>query len=432
MKGTIRFEIREDKILKSGKAPIGIIYSVKGQRKRYSIGQAVYPANWDAKEQKALYLPKNDPKIKTLGLSADSILTQIEINDVNSELKGFVSQIEKIEREFIKDQVPFSSEMVVGLLRGVGPEVLKTEEANKFIFQFIDKYLADHSATRVKGSLGVYRALKTHLEAYEKHHKKRVVFADIDPKFFQSFQNFLIEHRNLANTTVAKQLRTLKTFLGYARMNGVEINERYKDFKVKRDKLDVFALTLKEFYALWELDLSNNKRLSQVRDVFCFSCVTGLRYSDLRALRREHIKEAEIIITVTKTKELLHVPLSKYSKEILDRYANQYYPLPVIAAANMNLYVKELGKKAGINEPTEKVRYKGPQRVSIVKPKYSFITVHTGRKTFVTNSLTLGMSAEEVMECTGHKDHRSFARYVLITEEQKKKVLTKAWGNPND
>ena len=61
-------------------------------------------------------------------------------------------------------------------------------------------------------------------------------------------------------------------------------------------------------------------------------------------------------------------------------------------------------------------------------PKHQLISVHTGRKTFATLSLERGMSAEEVMHCTGHLDYKSFKRYVKITEARKKLVMGKAWG----
>lgn len=58
--------------------------------------------------------------------------------------------------------------------------------------------------------------------------------------------------------------------------------------------MGVIALTQAEFDALYNFDLTNNKRLDQVRDVFCFSCATGLRYSDIAQLRQGHIQDGTI------------------------------------------------------------------------------------------------------------------------------------------
>jgi integrase len=234
----------------------------------------------------------------------------------------------------------------------------------------------------------------------------------------------------LNNTTIAKLLSTLKTFLGYAKRRGVIINPDYKDYRIVRQELEVIALTQEELNRLFLCDLSNDRRLAKVRDVFCFSCFTGLRYSDLKQLRWEHIKSSEIVLTITKTKSRLSIPLSDYSSAILDKYKQAGRPLPVISSQNMNYALKELGELVGIDEQIEIVRYRGAQRVINVYPKHRLLTVHTGRKTFATLSLERGMSAEETMSVTGHSDYKSFKRYVRITEERKKLVMNRAWGAP--
>ena len=234
------------------------------------------------------------------------------------------------------------------------------------------------------------------------------------------------------NTTVAKQLSTIKTFLNYAKAHGVTVTGNYKDFKIKKETLEVIALTNDEFESLYYLDLTKNKRLDQVRDIFCFACTTALRYSDLFQLKREHIKADEIKLTIKKTKENLSIPLTPYSKALLQKYEGLHRPLPVISNQKLNKYIKELCALAGINEPVEIVRFKGAKREATTYPKYELIGVHTGRKTFATLSLEKGMSAEEVMTITGHKDYKSFKRYVKITEQRKKVVMLKAWSNNNN
>jgi integrase len=130
---------------------------------------------------------------------------------------------------------------------------------------------------------------------------------------------------------------------------------------------------------------------------------------------------------VKKTKELLTVPLTSYSKEILKKYTT-HNPLPMISNQKLNDYVKELCQFAGFTEPVEIVRFRGAKREAVTYPKHELIGMHTGRKTFATLSLEKGMSAEEVMSITGHRDYKSFKRYVNITEQRKKIVMSQAWG----
>ena len=441
MKGTIKVYPRVDKILKNGKAPIELLYSVKNQRKYYNSGEKIYPEYWNKESQQGFYIPFRDAKKLLPNLDPDLLLTESEINDINDKLGTLMRAIDNHEKDFLRKKIPFDSQMVIDLLKSDKTPTLKIAEPKNLVFDFIEQYIRDNSATRVKGSLSVYKALSVHLKAYETAKMKRLTFDSIDYKFFQSFQNFLIGRTKtdkegnvsslLNNTTIAKALSTLKTFLGYAKLHGVVLNDSYRDFKIKRESMEVIALTQTEFDTLYNFDLSDNKRLAQVRDVFCFSCVTGLRYSDLSQLRREHIKENEITITVTKTKERLIIPLSHYSKKILSKYDVMYKPLPVISSQNMNIYLKELCRLVGIKEDVEIVRYRGANREAIVYPKHELISVHTGRKTFVTLSLERGMSAEEVMTITGHSDYKSFKRYVKITEERKKVVMLKVWGAPS-
>jgi integrase len=435
--GTIRFELRSGKADKEGKAPVRMIYQVRGDRKYFNTKEKLLSANWNAKEQKAVYIDRKTAKKLQPPVESYLLLTAGGVETTNWQLSDFERQIKKIEERFELDKIVYSAEMVIDKLREQKAPTTKKEQPNKMLFDFIDKYIEDHAATREPGSLIVYRSLKNHLQAYEQQTKAKVTFDKIDYSFFKSFQNFLIRRSKtvagksvpmLNNTTIAKQLSTVKTFLNYAKTQGIEVTDKYKVFKIKKENLEVIALTNEEFESLFYLDLSANKRLAQVRDVFCFACATGLRYSDLDQLKREHIKADEIRITVKKTKEPLSIPLTPYSKSILKRYEAMHRPLPVISNQKLNDYVKELCKMAGITEQVEIVRFRGTKREAITYKKYELIGVHTGRKTFATLSLEKGMSAEEVMTITGHRDYKSFQRYVKVTEQRKKTVMLKAWG----
>lgn len=441
--GTIRFELRKEKKDKEGKVAVRLIYQISGQRKYHNTGKKLFKENWDAKEQKAVSIDRKTAKKLLPSTDYDLLLTSKQAQEFNNDLLDLKKDIATVEKRFELDKIVYSAEMVLNKLNEQKAPKTKTDLPSKFLFDFIDKYIEDHRATREAGSLTVYKSVTTHLRDYQRHTGKKITFEKIDYSFFQSFQNFLISgngttinkkgeqiaRTQLNNTTVAKQLSTVKTFLNYARTQGVNVSDKYKDFKIKRETLEVIALTNEEFETLFYFDLKGNKRLSQVRDVFCFACSTGLRYSDLNQLRREHIKDDEIRITVKKTKEPLTVPLTPYSKAILAKYESMHKPLPLISNQKLNTYIKELCEKVKINEPVEIVRFRGATREAIVYPKYDLIGVHTGRKTFATLSLERGMSAEEVMTITGHKDYQSFKRYVKVTEQRKKLVMMKAWGD---
>lgn len=440
MQGTLRFVPRLNVIQKDGRVQLRFTYKLGSKRIFVNSGISIFPAQWDADNQRLIYLNRKEVKRLAPNLDFDLLPGQNDVDKLNGTLASIRSEAENIETYFLVNNIPFSAEMVVNEYANRIGSKTKQEEQSNLVFDFIDRYVIENSESRAEGSLKVYNQLKRHLQEYQNKKGVKISFDKINHSFFQSFQNHLIAYKKihpktktvstLNNITIAKQLSTLKTFLGYARRNGIKVDESYKDFTVKREKLEVIALTEPELMRLINLDLSNNKKLDQVRDVFVFSSMTGLRYSDMLQLKREHIFSSEIRITVKKTKEVLIIPLSYYSSQIIEKYKEHLKPLPIISNQKTNDYLKALCKMAEINEPVEIVRFKGAKRVAIVHPKYELISIHNGRKTFASLSLEKGVDAETVMELGGWLDYKSFKRYIKITEQRKRNAITGAWGKP--
>jgi len=430
-KGTIRFEIRKDAIDKNGRCLIRLVYQVRGYRRYFSTGLKFILPNWDAINQRAVFIDKTRAKREFGGISSYLFSNEYEIKDANNLLSELVKNIYEIETKFKIEKISFDAEMVMACLKRPHLSYTKVIDKKNELLDFISEYIQQNSLTRVKGSLSVYRALLNHLTSFKVIRNSDLDFPSIDLSFLNQFQNYLIEKTALNNTTIAKQLSTLKTILNYAKSYGHNVSQSYRDFKIKREELEVIALTQDEFETIYSYDLSRWKKYQSARDLFCFSCSTGLRYSDIKQLKREHISEGELKIKVIKTREILSVPLNKYSKEILWRYSNNLYPLPILSNQKLNKYIKEICQLIGISERIQIVRYKGAQRIEETLPKYSLISAHTGRRTFVTLSLEKGMNAEEVKSITGHKDYKSFSRYVKVTENRKKLVMQKAWDLVN-
>jgi len=448
--GTIRFSLRADKADAAGKQPLELIYSVKGQRKYFRPKDPIklWPEQWDHDNQKIVFLNRKSAKKLLPSVHFDLFPTEKETEDLNNDLQSLISSIKETEKRFELDKIPYSSKMVVEKLRATKAGMTKKEARSDEVYKFIDDYIEENKATREPGSLKVYNNLKNHLEAFQRIKKVPVHFSTIDEHFFKQFQNFLVTPRfdfirskkknaiegegkrkevSLNNTTAAKQLSTLKTFISYAKSKNIPVSDKYKDFKIRRPKLEVIALTNDEFNTLYHLDLTHSKRLAQTRDIFCFACTTGLRYSDLAQLRREHIKKDEIKFTVIKTGIELTVPLNPYSAAIIEKYIQHHFVLPIISNQKLNRYIHELCKNAGINDPVEIVRKRGNKTETNVYPKFDLVSIHTGRKTFCTLSLERGMSAEETMKISGHESYQSFQRYVHVTEQRKKIAMQKAW-----
>jgi site-specific recombinase XerD len=104
----------------------------------------------------------------------------------------------------------------------------------------MQKYIDEHEGIRARTSLSVYKSVKKHLQDYSKANGKKVTFDSIDFNFFQSFQNYLYKDKTdsngkvikgLNNTTAAKQLSTIKTFLNYAKQQGVAVTDSTRILK---------------------------------------------------------------------------------------------------------------------------------------------------------------------------------------------------------
>lgn len=417
-----------------------------GNRRKLSTGVTLLPEQWDVKNQQAIYINRKDAKKLLPHINPDTLPLADDVKRINSELKEIIARVEGIATKYEIDKKPYDAETVVSEFKATAAPKAKKIDPKYYLVDFIEQYINDVKSTRNIGSIKVYNTTRNHIADYERYKRIRVTLEGTDYGFLQAFQNYLIEKKGHINVTAAKQISTVKTFLSYARKYGYKINSTYQDFTIRRETLEVIALTEDEFMTLYNLDLSGDesvtiqrepkvktislKALEKVRDVFCFSCVTGLRYSDLSQLRKEHIRGGYIRLTVTKTKEPIEIPLTSYAAEILAKYPKQIRCLPVISSQKFNIYLKALCKYAGINEEIEIVRYRGAKREAVVYPKYELISAHTGRKTFATLSLEKGLNAEEVMAITGHRSYASFKRYVNVTKERKKAAMLKAWGAP--
>ncbi|MBM2813809.1 MAG: integrase family protein [Ignavibacteria bacterium] len=178
---------------------------------------------------------------------------------------------------------------------------------------------------------------------------------------------------------------------------------------------------------LYNLDLSANKALERVRDVFCFGCFTGQRFSDISKLKRDDIRDGQWYLRTAKTKDPLEIPLNAFSEAIINKYLSNDEPLPVISNQKTNEHLKNLCQIARINDKRKITKYRGAEKIEEIFFKYELISTHTARRTFVTLSLEKGMRPETVMAITGHKDYKTFDKYVKISSKVKKVEMNRTW-----
>ena len=228
--------------------------------------------------------------------------------------------------------------------------------------------------------------------------------------------------RNTINTTLQKEVKSLRQFFKWVEYNGLcdcksilKVRPKFK----KASRPNVVFLNRDELRQLAEADI-DTPYLIKARDLFLFSCMTGLRYSDTQRIGRSNVTGRTLRFTTKKTDDTLTIPLNDISYSILEKYD---YKLPKMENQVINRFLKELCRRAAIDTPTTVIHYKGSSRIEVTGPKWQFVSTHSARKSFVSNSLMLGVPVPTVMSCTGHKSYQVMQAYVAVADEAKQAAV---------
>lgn len=285
-------------------------------------------------------------------------------------------------------------------------------------------------------------SVKNHLLDFEKEFYP-IKFHKIDSSLEVDLKYFFSEHKNHYNNTIAKNIALFKTFMNWCIEKEIIHSLSYKKFKHKEDVCDVIYLTEEELMKLFNLNLEDKPYLARVRDRWVLAAFTGQRHSDIRNFKYEDIQfvnggyEWHLFQVKSNKPKKVIIPLSNNALSIIRKYPkteNKATILPPISDTNANLYIKEACKLAGITEQLPIVKYSGKKRIEKVRPKYSFITMHSARKTFVTLSLERGLQPAFIMSITGHEDYDTMKKYLAISQKAVKSAFNSVWNNgkPND
>ena len=402
-KDLIKFNLKSYKD-QNAKSQIFLIFNFKGNRLRYYTGKRIEPKYWNKEKQRA----------KSTYANAVSLNQYLKTTANFLETK--YNELEILEKR-------------------ITVETLREELNNRFnsskgndLFEKFEEFLKISVNERAHSTI---KRIKTTLSKLREFHQEKgyhVTFDSIDMNFDERFKDFLINDKQLTNNTVAKHYKSLKVFLNWATEKGYNTNLEFQKLKAKQVEGEIYFLTWDELMRLFDLGI-NNSKLNRVRDIFCFGCFTGLRFSDILNLKQDNISNDMIQIQTLKTKGKTIIPLNKYSRTIYEKYrSNDTYSLfKSISNQKMNTYLKELGRLAEINDPVQIIRYRGTERIEKSVPKYEVLTSHVARKTFITNAMMRGMSTEVIMDITTHNSYKSFQRYFKIVDEHKRTQMNKAF-----
>lgn len=404
----IVFELRKEKIAQNGLIPIQLVVRHNGKRIRKNIGLSVLENHWNGYRVKPNL--KKEPN------------NNYEI--INSELQLIEEKVNKLFLYLKGNEIPFSVEKF--------NEIFENKEEiieNKFDFficfeEYIEKGKLTKTPNTIKGQITV----KNYLELFCKEKNISLSFDEVNNDFFESLRDYSYEVKKMKQNYFAKVIKVLKSFLNWAIEKEYNTNREFEKFKAAEHDIDIVFLTFEELMNLYNYQFESD-RLSQARDFYCMGCFTGLRFSDLSKLHLANISEDHIVLSIQKTKTQNHaIKLNKYAKAILGKYKGTIYePLPIISSQKFNEYIKECCELAEITQSFTIHWFVGNKKKSLTQPKCKFITSHTARKTFITNSLLLGMEPKAIKKIANIKKDAVLDKYMKVTEAFTDEQMDKAW-----
>ncbi len=415
MAGSVTFILRKPKA--KTETPVNMVFWYDQIRILLSTGEKIRPTEWNPVDHRARKTHKDYRNVNTR-------LDKIKGNVMNT----------------VRDHLNKNGKVIAEILRKELAEVVKPKpDTDKkptpvTFIQSINEYIKNCNKTpRTKLSYGTTKNI---LEKYEGYINKELTFDSINLDFYDDFIKFLttvqrIENETIitgyAKNTIGDHIKKVKVFMNYALDKGYTENRGHlhRKFRTFEETPETIYLTEKELTDLYTLDLSENKKLDRVRDLFIIGCYTGLRFSDLSQLTPDKfIKNGtQLKIKTVKTGETVIIPLHWTIKEILKKYDGGT-PRP-ISNQKMNEYLKELGEKAKFNEKIVLNRTQGGLSYDRTKEKRDLITVHTARRSFATNMFLAEVPTISIMKITGHRTERSFMKYIKISQEQNADKLSK-------
>lgn len=409
---------------KTGRKPVRLSVSLLGRRLVTSLGCAMSDAEFETfskcfrGEQTSSNIkhPRHNELLRTLGIISDKLEWEAE----------------KVKRgELSAEGIDILG--IVNECKGTKPrDIVPTLDTAGLFLRFVEdeRKKKDLSNSTLNQIFCLYRDL-------QRSYPRITIDRASSKAWVQDYMEMLVK-RGYNNSSVQSRYRYLIWFLKWAFRNNYCDDDflRYK-FELKtvtsRERLVVF-LTMDEIMAIRNHPTDPNDVLC--KDIFLFQCFTGLRYSDAIKVKNTDIHEDMITIVTQKTGVLLQNKLNKFALEIVNKYHNKFEEtlFPYVSDGTINIHIRRVCRQIGLNEIVTKYEYRNHKREVITGPKWQFITTHVGRKSFVVNSLDMGLTATQVIGYTGHSSITAMQPYISISQKKKDAAMD-VWnkaGNTSD
>lgn len=382
------FFIKKNKIRTNGTAPIYLRITIDGKAADIAAKRYIDPQKWDVKAHKAV---GNSQEAKTL----------------NVYLKTLEQQVYDSHYQMLKEEDFVTSE-------GLKSKLLGTDVTTRMLIPIFqdhnDKVEALVGQDFAPGTLERYKTSLKHTQEFLiwKYKTSDIDITKIDHAFIMDYDFWLRSVRKCANNTAVKYIKNFKKIIRLCMANGWLSKDPFLGYKAKLKVVERPYLTKEEIQTIYEKEFASD-RLIQVRDIFLFSCYTGLAYVDVKKLTKSNVNigidgDQWIFTHRQKTDTSTRVPLLPLAQELILKYeghpecVNSNVLFPVLSNQKMNSYLKEIVNVCGINKE---------------------LTFHIARHTFATTiTLSNGVPIESVSKMLGHTNIKTTQHYAKILDKK--------------
>jgi site-specific recombinase XerD len=364
---------------KKGLYPVYLRAFKKGRKTEISTSIAIHESEWSSLKQRV-------KKINSSHVRHNSILDAFEKKALKLVLDNFINGGSLLTLSDFKNSM------------------LSLGQSDESFTDYVLHYLTENRARFKKETWWSYKSQVTKLMKF----RKSILFSDINEKFITDYQYYMLNVLENNENTVSKSLRSLRTFVnismryGYIKQNPFQY-VTIKKVDGKRDFLSAEELNSLTA-AYFKNELEDTKHTS-ILQYFLFACYTGLRYSDIKSLKKSSIRDSTLHIKMHKTGYTVTIPLTKKAHSLI----------PTMTADS------DLVFKVYCNKVTNRVLKQIGEKYQIQKK----LTCHVARHTFATVSITLGIPIEVVSKLLGHTNLKTTQVYAKIVDSVKQREMEK-------
>ncbi|EFM02503.1 integrase [Prevotella intermedia] len=378
------FYLRSNYVNKEGKTPVMLRIYLNNERLSIgSTGIAVQQSQWDREKE------------RLKGRTTEALSTNLELDNIQSGLQTIFKKVE------MTDEVS---------LERIKSEYLGKKEDVDTLMSLFNKHNSDVArqvgVSVEAATLQKYNVCKKHFSNFlrDKYGRSDIRLSELGYIVIHDFDIYLRTVVGQNPNTATRMMKTFKTITILGRKLGVLHHDPFLNIRFHMEPVNRGFLTDEEILKIANKDFGIG-RLELVRDVFVFSCFTGLAYIDVYNLAPENIVTLNgkqwIMTKRQKTSVETNVLLLDIPKSIIAKYSGKTYRdgklFPMLTNQKLNSYLKEIADICGIKKN---------------------LTFHLARHTFATMSLSKGVPIESVSKMLGHTNIKTTQLYARITNKK--------------